>query len=137
VRRAILFAVLGPPLGAVVGFWLIVPAMNWALSDAGSPYVWPGPDYHDVVLLPLAYSLGVIPAFLCGAFDEWLVRQRVSAHAARTAAFGFFACFLMLLPLFAIGVAGHPVVFIFGLVGAMPAAICAWISSWLWPLRDA
>ena len=137
MRRALLFAVLGPPLGAIVGFWLIVPAMNWALSDARDAYVWAGPDYHDVVLLPLAYSLGGVPAFLSGSFDEWLVRRRVGAHVARTAAFGFFACFLMLLPLLAIGVAGHPVVFVFGLVGATPAAICAGISSWLWPLRDA
>ena len=124
MRRAVLFAILGPPLGLVVGFWIIVPAMNWVLSSARDPYLWRGPDYHDLVLLPLAFVLGGFPAFLCGAFDDWLVELRVRGHIARTTAFGFCACFLMVLPLAAIGLAGHPFVLIYGLVGAAPAAIC-------------
>jgi hypothetical protein len=31
MKRLLIFAVLGPPLGLATGMWGIIPALNWSL----------------------------------------------------------------------------------------------------------
>jgi hypothetical protein len=63
VSRFLVFALLGPPLGLVTAMWGIVPVLGWSLGD---PSVF---DYHQFILLPLAYEVGLVPALLVGLFD--------------------------------------------------------------------
>ena len=48
MKRLLIFALLGPPLGVATGLWVILPVFSWAVGDHFSF------DYHQVVLLPLA-----------------------------------------------------------------------------------
>ena len=49
LRRFLIFALLGPPLGMITRMWGILPVLNWSLGDAAVI------DYHQIVLMPLAY----------------------------------------------------------------------------------
>jgi hypothetical protein len=70
-RRFLIFALLGPPLGMITGLWGILPVLNWSLGDATAI------DYHQIVLMPLAYQVGVLPALLAAAFDGWLAKRGI------------------------------------------------------------
>ena len=69
LRRFLIFALLGPPLGMITRMWGILPVLNWSLGDAAVI------DYHQIVLMPLAYRVGVLPALLAAAFDGWLAKR--------------------------------------------------------------
>ena len=47
MKRLLIFALLGPPLGVATGLWVTLPIFSWAVGDQFSF------DYHQVVLLPL------------------------------------------------------------------------------------
>jgi hypothetical protein len=122
LRRFLIFALLGPPLDMITGMWGIAPVMNWSFGD---PSVF---DYHQLVLTPLAYEVGLLPALLTGAFDGWLARQGIRFRIACCALFGFAASFLPLLGALSMGFMHGPFIAIFGLVGAVPAA-CSWLAG--------
>jgi hypothetical protein len=107
----------------VTGMWGILPVMNWALGGAS---VF---DYHQFVLIPLAYWLGFLPALLVAAFDGWLARREVRFRIGWSALFGFAMSFIPLLGALSMGFLHGPFVAIFGLLGAAPAAVCSWLSG--------
>jgi len=123
MKRLVVFAVLGPPLGLVTGMWGILPVLNWSL---GEPSVF---DYHQAALLPVAYLVGLVPALLVGVFDGLLARRNIAWRPLWCALFGFAASFLPLLTSFAMGFLHGPFVLLFGLLGAVPAAICSWVAG--------
>ena len=123
MRRFLIFALLGPPLGMITGMWGILPVLNWSLGDAAVI------DYHQIVLMPLAYQVGVLPALLAAAFDGWLAKREIRFRVAWCALFGFVVSFLPLLGALSMGFLHGPYVAIFGLLGAAPAAACSWLSG--------
>ena len=119
LKRFLIFALLGPPLGLIAGLWGILPVLNQSLTD---PPVF---DYHQIVLLPLAYIIGILPALLVAVFDNALARRGIGRWVLWCAMLGFCASFLPLSSAFAMGFLHGPAVLIFGLIGAAPGAACS------------
>ena len=123
MKRFLIFGLFGPPLGLLTGLWGIVPILNQSLTDP------PAFDVHQIVLLPPAYMIGLLPALLVGVFDNALARRGVGRRPLWCALFGFGASFLPLASAFAFGFLHGPLVLIFGLVGAVPGAVCSWLAG--------
>jgi hypothetical protein len=117
VKRLTLFGLLGPFLGFMTAFWGLLQILTVAVGDP--PTIDPG----QLVLLPMAYVLGIAPALIAGAID----------HSVRNARFGpLYTCLagylLGFMPIGAALVMGFirgPYVLLFGLIGAIPALICS------------
>jgi hypothetical protein len=107
----------------LTGMWGILPALNGVLGGAS---VF---DYHQFVLIPLAYWLGLLPALLVATFDGWLASREVRYRVGWSALFGFAMSFIPLLGALSMGFLHGPFVAIFGLLGAAPAAACSWLSG--------
>jgi hypothetical protein len=125
MKRFLIFAILGPPLGFVTLFWGLLGALGLALGEP--PAIHAG----QIVLLPMAYALGLAPALIAAAFDHALARWRVRLRILWTALFGYATAYLILLTAWMDGSVHGPYLPAFGLVGAVPGAICSWISSWI------
>jgi hypothetical protein len=120
--RLVLFGVLGPPAGLIAGLA--------ALRLTGPTGLDPFPGL--LVLLPVTYFLGLVPALVTGLVDAVLAahgtRYRLLLTTVTGAAVGF-------MPIAAaIGVAGllRPAILLWAIIGAAPAALCAWLAG----LRD-
>lgn len=128
MKRFLVFALLGPPLGLVTAMWGIVPVLGWSLGD---PSVF---DDHQLVLMPLAYEVGLVPALLVGLFDAILAGRNAGHRVLWCGLFGFAMSFLPLLSSLAMGFLHGPFVLTFGLVGAVPGALCSWLAGkWVQP----
>jgi hypothetical protein len=123
MKRFLIFAILGPSLGFVTLFWGLLGTLGLALGEP--PAIHAG----QIVLLPMAYALGLAPALIAAAFDHTLARWRVRLRILWTALFGTAAAYLILLTAWMDGSVHGPYLLAFGLVGAVPGAICSWISS--------
>lgn len=123
MRRLLIFSLLGPLLGFVTGFWVMRPIMAGLLGDPLDI------DWHQIVLMPLAYALGIVPAFLTGLFDEFGDRRSFRRRVLWTTLFGFTISFLPLATALAAGFIRGPWILLWGLIGAIPAAICSWLAG--------
>ena len=123
MKRLLIFALLGPPLGVATGLWVILPVFSWAVGD---PVQF---DYHQLILLPLGYLSGVPPALLAGLLDRFLAKRNIRRRVLWVALGGFLLSFLPLASSFAAGFIHGPFILIFGFVGAVPAAVCSWLSG--------
>jgi Family of unknown function (DUF5413) len=123
VKRIVIFVLLGPPLGMITGLYGMLPVLNWSL---GEPSLI---DFHQFVLLPLAYVIGLIPALIVGCFDAALAHRRVRGRIAWTTLFAAVACYIPLMTSIGMGFIGGPFLLLFGLIGAVPAALCSWLGS--------
>jgi uncharacterized membrane protein YjdF len=122
MKRLLIFAAIAPPLGFVVAFWVMLQIANWL---AGSPNTF---DVAQIMMLPTIYLVGLIPALLAAWFDHALARRNVAYRIALTALFGYTITYLPLAVAFWIGFAGGPDVLLFGLIGAVPSAVCSWLA---------
>lgn len=86
-------------------------------------------DLHQVVLLPACYLVGLIPALLAAWFDHGLAKRNLSWRIALTGLFGYAISYLPLAGAFWMGFLHGPELLWFGLIGAVPATVCAWLSS--------
>ncbi|MGB7257356.1 MAG: DUF5413 family protein [Pseudolabrys sp.] len=124
MKRYLIFGLLGPPLGFVTGFWIILQGINWWLGSESTF------DYHQVVLLPLAYMFGIIPALIAAVFDHLLARFAVRGRILWTTLFSYFLGFLPIINPLVLGfVRGPDPLLLIGLTGAVPGAICSWLSG--------
>jgi hypothetical protein len=119
MKRIAIFALLGPLLGFIWGFWIFWQIFSWVLGD-GSTF-----DWHQVILIPLAYAVGIVPCLVTGLFDHFLGSTRW--RVLWTALFGYAAALLPLVV--SIQYIHGPAVLIFGIVGVVPAAVCSWLSG--------
>jgi hypothetical protein len=129
MKRLLVFAVLGPPLGSLVGFFILLPAIS--LMSGGGTGLDISKFIAALVTLPVSYMLGIVPALLvCGA-DAVLVASNFTAHRRiwLCAGAGFFVAFLPLLTSMSAGFIHGPWVLMFGVVGAIPGAACSWLSG--------
>ena len=129
LKRVLVFIALGPPFGYITAFWLLLGGLHlvfdgWDHFDSRRTF-----DYHQVVLLPLAYSVGFVPALLAGLLDVFLARRRFRYRVLWCALFGFAVSFIPLVMPLAMGFIHGPYLLMFGLVGTVPAAICSWLAG--------
>src|SRR6266511_2551461 len=123
MTRFLIFAAIAPPLGFVVAFWVMLQIANWL---AGSPTTF---DVAQILMLPTIYLVGLIPALLAAWFDHALAKRNVSYRIVLTALFGYAITYLPLAVVFWIGFAHGPYVLLFGLIGAVPSAVCSWLAA--------
>ena len=123
MRRFLIFALLGPPLGMLTGMWVMLPVLNWS---QGGPAVF---DHHPLDLMPLAYVVGLLPALLAAAFDGVLAKLAVRFRPLWCALFGFAVSFIPLLGALSMGFLHGPLEASLGFLGAVPAAVCSWLSG--------
>jgi hypothetical protein len=123
MKRFLIFGLLGPALGFVTFFWVLLQAMN-ALLGARATF-----DIHQLVLLPLAYAFGIVPALLAALVDHLLARRGVRGRIVWTTLFSYVAGFFpILLSMLDVTTRGW-FWLLFGLIGAVPGAICSWLSG--------
>src|SRR5665213_1307051 len=91
MKRFLIFGLLGPPLGLITGFWIMLPLLNAAL---GAPSTF---DIHQFVLLPVAYMLGIVPALLAALFDHVLARRNIRPRILWTTLFSYGTGFIPIL----------------------------------------
>jgi hypothetical protein len=123
MTRFLIFAAIAPPLGFIIAFWVMLQIANWL---AGDPSTF---DLAHVVMLPMVYLVGLIPALLAAWFDHALAKRTVSHRIALTALFGYAISYLPLGAAFWRGFAHGPDVMLFGLIGAVPSAVCSWLAT--------
>src|ERR1700761_4736976 len=120
-RRILIFALLGPPIGFATGFWGLLQLLNWALDSPGTF------DIGQLVLLPVAYVIGIVPALIVARFDEAVAKSRY--RVLLTYLFSYLAGFLQILGALMMGFIQSLWVLPFGLIGAVPGAICSWLAG--------
>ena len=123
MTRFLIFAAMAPPLGFVVAFWVMLQVANWL---AGSPNTF---DVAQIMMLPTIYLVGLIPALMAAWFDHALAKRNVSHRIALTALFGYAISYLPLAVPYWVGFAHGPEVLLFGLIGAVPSAVCSWLAT--------
>jgi hypothetical protein len=83
MKRFLIFATVAPPLGFVTAFWVMLQIANWV---AGSPSTF---DFlQQMVLVPTAYLVGLVPALLAAWFDHAPARRNFPHRIALTGLFG-------------------------------------------------
>jgi hypothetical protein len=123
MTRLLIFAAMAPPLGFVVAFWVMLQIAN---RLAGSPITF---DVAQIMMLPTIYLVGLIPALMAAWFDHALAKRNVSYRIAFTALFGYTISYLPLAVAYWVGFAHGPEVLLFGLIGAVPSAVCSWLAA--------
>jgi Family of unknown function (DUF5413) len=123
MKRLLIFGAIAPPLGFVVAFWVMLQIANWL---AGSPITF---DVAQIMMLPTIYMVGLIPALLAAWFDHALAKRNVAYRIALTGLFGYAISYLPLALAYWVGFAHGPEVLLFGLIGAVPSAVCSWLAA--------
>ena len=75
---------------------------------------------HYLLLSALIFSIGLFGA---------LAKRNVSYRIALTALFGYAISYLPLAMAYWVGFAHGPEVLLFGLIGAVPSAVCSWLAA--------
>ena len=123
MRRFLIFAILFPPLAFIVALWGMLQILNWALGEQSTA------DYHQLILLPAAYVILLLPAMLTALVDNVLARRNVGYRILWTALAGYMFIFVpLLVPLLTRSVRG-PYLLLFGIIGAVPGAVCSWLAG--------
>lgn len=123
MRRFLVFAALFPPLAFVVAFWGMLQILNWALGENSTA------DYHQLILLPIAYTVLLLPAMLTAFVDHMLAGRNVPYRILWTTIAGYMFVFIPLLTAMLTDSIRGLYLLLFGIVGAVPAAICSGLAG--------
>ena len=109
MKRFLIFTVLFPPLALVV---------------FNAPDVIMRYDFRllDLVTLSVAYTLAVIPALILAWVDQAF--HRLAGTTIAGAAIAYLAALIIGFPFL-----DYRATLMIGLIGAIPAAVCSWLSS--------
>jgi hypothetical protein len=116
-KRVLLFVLLGPLLGFVMAFWVMLPIASLALGEGANV------DLGQVMILPIAYIVGAAPAALAGAIDHLMAGK--IRRPLWTALAGYMLGFVPILAGLLMGFMHGPFLLVFGLIGAVPALVCS------------
>lgn len=122
MKRVVIFAVLFPPIAFAVAFWIILQIANLTSGEHITA------EYHQVMLLPLAYMAGIVPALLVAGIDHLFANRSYRMLWATLA--GYVFIYLPLLAPMMVKFIDGPEAFLFGISGAVPAAICSWLAGY-------
>ena len=111
MKRFLIFVFLFPGIATAVFFALVTIAI--ALPDNPEVVGW-------------GYVVGVVPALVCAVVDLFLRKTRIPAIIGTTLV-GYGIAVLAGLTIFDYGLIGK--ILAFGLIGAIPAALCSWLSN--------
>ena len=124
MKRLLIFLILGPIIGLAV-------VLAVSLLGGNRPEV-----YRVIYALPLAYAFGAVPALFTAVVDWSLATKlrfwiRVGVTCCAGYAMTVVTWWLMLLMIIPLPHRRYTSVdlFVFGFVGAIPAAICSWLSG--------
>jgi hypothetical protein len=123
MKRFLIFAILGPPLGFITASSGMLPFANWGTGD---PLAVEAPQ---LLLLPLSYLVGLLPALLAAWIDDLLAKARVAYRIGYTALFAYTLSYVPMFGALWMGLLQDPVIVLFGLIGAIPAAFCSWLAT--------
>jgi hypothetical protein len=123
MKRFLIFVGIAPPLGFIVAFWVMLQIANW-FSGSASTF-----DVAQVMMLPMIYLVGLVPALAVAWFDHALSTRSLSRRVLLTALFGYAISYLPLIGAPWMGFVHGPYVVLFGLIGAVPAALCSWLAG--------
>lgn len=123
MKRFLIFVGIAPPLGFIVAFWVMLQIAN---RFAGSASTF---DVAQVMMLPMIYLVGLVPALAVAWFDHALSTRSLSRRVLLTALFGYAISYLPLIGAPWMGFVHGPYVVLFGLIGAVPAALCSWLAG--------
>ena len=114
----------GPTIGSAVCFFVLLPMISVLGGDWHAYNLSMLVSY--VITLPIALAMGIIPAALACILDAKLSRYRIRRRRAWCAGIGFLVSFIPLAPSFFHDFIHGPYLLAFGMVGAIPAALCSW-----------
>jgi len=125
MRRFIIFALAGPPLGVLVSIFIVIPLV--ALLDGTAFEPSSAQVETFLALVPFSYIVGIIPAVLTGLAD-WAVRDvrtplRILCVTAAGYVFGFLPFWWPLTG------SAKKSDWAYGLVGAFAGATCSWLTA--------
>ena len=115
MKRFLIFALLFPGIALVVFFALLSMAVG----------VFPD-NPQALFVVGWGYVVGVVPALVCAVVDLLLRKTRIPAVIGTTLV-GYGIAILAALMIFDWGLIGK--ILAFGLIGAIPAAVCSWLSN--------
>lgn len=117
MKRFLIFTALFPPLGMLVAVVAIPEARKYL--DTSFTF-W---------MLGIAYTVGLVPALLSATVDRALSASPIYIHRIGTAIAGTVSI-MAAVAAFNFGeMLVAPVVILIALMGAIPAAMCSWLSS--------
>jgi hypothetical protein len=122
MKRFLIFVILGPIIGLAVV--LAIFSFKSGVFD---------PDVRMVSIgLPLAYSIGAVPALFAAVVDWSLAttfRFWIRVGATCCAGYALAVVTWLVMSKLIVPYASFGDVFVFGFYGAIPAAICSWLSG--------
>ncbi len=125
MRRFIIFALAGPPLGMLVSIFIVIPLV--ALLDGTAFELSFAQLETFLALVPFSYIIGIIPAVLTSLAD-WAVRDvrtplRIQCVTAAGYVFGFLPFWWPLTG------SVKKSEWAYGLAGAFAGATCSWLTA--------
>jgi hypothetical protein len=125
MKRLMIFALIGPPVGAFALIFVVIPLQ--AILDDSKIEVGLVQVQTFLALLPLSYVVGIIPAMLAALADGGARNLPMPLRILCVTAAGYLVGFLPLWwPLRGGGKSSE---WVFGLVGAVAGAICSWLTA--------
>jgi hypothetical protein len=121
MKRFAIFGILFPPLAFVIAFGII---LQLAYVTSGERI---NPEYHQILLLPMAYMAGIVPALLVALVDHMFANRPYGM--LWTVIAGYVCIYLPLAAPMMMKFIDGPAAFLFGISGALPAAICSWLCA--------
>lgn len=117
MKRFMIFATLFPPVGMLIAV-LAVPEARKYLDTSFT--FW---------MLGIAYTVGLVPALLSATADWALSANSIYLRLIGTAAAGMISI-MAAVAAFNFGeMLFAPVVILIALMGAVPGAVCSWLSA--------
>jgi hypothetical protein len=115
MKRYLIFVCLFPGIATAVFFALLSIAVG-AFPD----------NAEAVFVVGWGYIIGFVPALVCASVDSFLGKTR-SPRVIGTTLVGYGIGVLVALAAFDYRLVGR--IMAFGLIGAIPAAACSWLSN--------
>jgi FtsH-binding integral membrane protein len=115
MKRFLIFALLFPGIAVAVFFAWFSMEMSMFPDNPQALFV-----------VGWGYVVGVVPALVCAVVDLLLRKTRIPAVIGTTLV-GYGIAILAGLTIFDWGLIGR--ILAFGLIGAIPAAVCSWLSN--------
>jgi Na+/phosphate symporter len=117
MKRFLIFAALFPPLGMLIAIAAVPEARRYL--DTSFTF-W---------MLGIAYIVGLVPALLSATADWALSENPIYFRMIGTAAAGTVSIMAAVAAFNFTEMLVAPVVVLIALMGAIPAAICSWLSA--------
>lgn len=117
MKRFLIFAALFPPLGMLIAIAAVAEARRY--FDTSFTF-W---------MLGIAYIVGLVPALLSATADWALSENPICFRMIGTAAAGTVSIIAAVAAFNFTEMLVAPVVVLIALMGAIPAAICSWLSA--------